>query len=123
MTDQELRELQKRKADQAARVDYYNKYKAVAETDARYKGLSAAQQKLLTAILIADSLTADQMRDDPIYKNFSIGAAQKVEDEVIITTASSATLKALAKKGIIEILDDGGMYTDRIKFIRQGAEV
>jgi DNA-binding MarR family transcriptional regulator len=101
--------------------EYINKYKAIVEE--KYPKLSHTQKLAITKILIADSLTQEQMKRESIFSIFCMYPyAKKIDDDIILTHESSVTLKALAKKGLIEIVKDGKDRTDRIKLIKEVAE-
>lgn len=94
---------------------YTEKYKNIVEE--KYSKLSPTQKRAMTYILIADSLTAEQMKEHKVYSMFST-VTQKVENDLILTQESSATLRALEKKGIIQIIHDGKLSVDTIKLIK-----
>ena len=108
--------LEQRTENKKIYDDYKEKYKILVDTN--YPKLSTTQKNAMTYILIADSLTAEEMKDeDSPLQTFSFNT-QKIENNLILTSQSSATLKVLQRKGLIEIITDGGRDIDCIKVIK-----
>lgn len=96
--------------------DYKQRYQLIVEN--QYPKLSKRQKKAMMYILIADSLTADQMKNDPVYSLFSYGWAQKLDDNTILVNAHSLIIRALERKGLIKFIKEGKFDTGRIQLTK-----
>lgn len=91
-------------------LDVYNKMLADLERDRQYKTVEEYYRAF-------NPEWAKWEDEDEFRKNRYIKRFEEMKENIVYVWASSSTLKVLERKGLIKIIVDGKLNTDKVKIL------